>query len=262
MGHQFLFLVSTLHLCFLLVLPFLNPLHSKEGYNHWCPQHIYAVHSLRKRGFIYGPFLVKPCSAEHLQPSLTCVMKKDGMSSLAELGGRLESPSPSSSAVRQLPAGVAELTGCSGWARLGGAASLTASTAAGSCFHRKALAGASSINGRFVTLGRCDVTWREHNGRPCLLPRVSAWGQVRQLEGDPCGTGSARAAPAPGTPWEHLQFYNRIPEPRLMGRTEPKNPVTNPAWGSNKGVVRLPSLILSKIPPILPTLSSILPTPL
>lgn len=45
-----------------------------------------------------------------------------------------------------------------------------------------------------------------------------------------------------------------------MGRAEPQNPVTDPAWGSNKGVFGLPSLILSKIPPILPTLPSIFST--
>lgn len=83
------------------------------------------------------------------------------MLSSAEPGGGLESSSPSSSAIHWLPAGVTELMGGSGWAGLRGAASLTASTAAGSCFHRKVLAGASSISGCFVTLGRCDVTWGE-----------------------------------------------------------------------------------------------------
>lgn len=151
-----------------------------------------TVHSLRKRRSIYRPFLDKPRSPEHLQPGLTCVMKKDATSSSAEPGGGLESPSLSPSALRWLPAVVAELTGGSGWAGLGGAASLAASTAAGSCFHRKVSAGAFGISGFFVTLGRCDVTWGGDNGHPCTLPQVSAWGQVRRLEAGPYGTGSTR----------------------------------------------------------------------
>lgn len=180
------------------MLPSLKPLQSKEGCSHWYPQHVHTVHSLRKCRSTYGPFLDKPCSPEHLQPGLTCVMKKVATSSSAELGGGLGSSSPSPSAVCRSPAGVTELTGGSGWAGLGSAASLTASTAAGSCFHRKALTGASSISGCFVTLGRCDVTWADTEDMRARCHECQHG----------VGSGSWRLVlMAPGTPWQQLQSH-------------------------------------------------------
>lgn len=146
-------------------------------------------------------------------------MKKASTSSGAVLGGlELRSPCPSTPSLLLPPsllsaAGVGPRGGSS-WGRFGGPAPLSA----GRGF--KVSAGASS--GCFLTLGRCDETWRD----------------TEAFRGQP---GSSFSPP-------------KIPQMRSRGRTGPKDPVTNLVWAIREEVrVGQPGLMQNKTPPILPS---------